>query len=83
MEEEKRLTKLEPRTLESTREADETTVQENDEEVEQEEALDAFADYYNKAYEPRILVTSSDNPHKVSLVSLSLSVFLWNLEFNA
>lgn len=67
MEEEKRLTKLEPRTLESTREADETTVQENDEEVEQEEALDAFADYYNKAYEPRILVTSSDNPHKATV----------------
>lgn len=75
MEEEKRLTKLEPRTLESTREADETTVQENDEEVEQEEALDAFADYYNKLYEPRILVTSSDNPHKVFSLFIFIFVF--------
>jgi len=63
IEEEKQIAHLTPKTLENTREVDVTTVEKEDDELEQEEKMDAFAEYYNKSYEPKILVTSSDNPH--------------------
>lgn len=52
-------------TIESLREPDQTTVaQEEDvEELQQDLATDEFADYYSKSYEPRVLITYSDNPH--------------------
>lgn len=56
-----------PHTIESLREKDETMVEEEDEELEQEEATDAYASYYSKEYEPKILITCSDNPHKKSI----------------
>ncbi|KAG0718316.1 Ribosome production factor 1 [Chionoecetes opilio] len=55
--------KKQPHTIESLREEDETMVDEEDEELEHEEANDAFAAYFTKSYEPKILITCSDNPH--------------------
>ena len=62
-----------PKTIESMRESDETTVvagqdipqEEQDEEVNWDIANDEFKDYFSKSYEPKILITSADNPHKV------------------
>ncbi|CAL4160492.1 unnamed protein product, partial [Meganyctiphanes norvegica] len=56
-----------PHTIESLREKDETMVEEEDEELEQEEATDAYANYYTKEYEPKIIISCSDNPHKKSI----------------
>lgn len=61
--------KRQPHTLETLREEDVTTVGDADEELFQEEANDAYAEYFSKSYEPKILVTSTDNPHKVSHMS--------------
>lgn len=52
-----------PKTIESTREPDETWVQDNDEDVLEDEDLDEFADYFNKVREPKVLITTVDNPH--------------------
>ena len=61
-----------PKTIESMREADETTVaaadvpeEDQDEEVTWDIANDEFKDYFSKTYEPKVLITSADNPHKV------------------
>ncbi|GAB6029334.1 Ribosome production factor 1 [Chamberlinius hualienensis] len=51
------------RTLENTRERDETMIKGEDEEVEKDEATDEMASYFNKLYEPKVLITSADNPH--------------------
>ncbi|KAM3957011.1 putative ribosome production factor 1 [Aphomia sociella] len=56
-----------PHTLESLREKDETMLA-NVEAEEQEEAqkdmeLDELSTYYENAYEPKVLITYSDNPH--------------------
>ena len=57
--------KLVPKTIDSEREKDKTTITGDDiEELEREEGADAYSGYYNKLYEPKILVTSSDNPHQ-------------------
>ncbi|VDL82780.1 unnamed protein product [Nippostrongylus brasiliensis] len=48
-----------PKTIESTREYDETMVQENDDEVEHDEAHDEFAEYFNREVSPRVLITMS------------------------
>jgi len=60
-----------PKTIESMREADETAVvtgnapqEEQDEEVNWDIANDEFKAYFSKSYEPKILITSADNPHK-------------------
>ncbi|XP_063227266.1 probable ribosome production factor 1 [Bacillus rossius redtenbacheri] len=56
-----------PRTLESTREKDPAMVDAlGDSESEEYQYLlahDEFSSYYNKTYEPRVVVTFSDNPH--------------------
>nr|CAG4645670.1 EOG090X09U6 [Lynceus sp. MCZ IZ 141354] len=52
-----------PHTIESLRESDITTVEKDDEEVQCDISQDEFASYYSKSYEPKILITSSDNPH--------------------
>ena len=78
-----------PKTIESMREADETAVvtgnapqEEQDEEVNWDIANDEFKDYFSKSYEPKILITSADNPHKVrsgmyicSQMGFSLNLF--------
>ena len=55
------------------READETTVasgdapeEKQDEEVNWDIANDEFKHYFDKTYEPKVLITSADNPHSVS-----------------
>jgi len=62
--------KLVPKTIESMREADETTVasvevpeEQQDEEVNWDISNDEFKDYFDKSYEPKVLITSADNPH--------------------
>nr|CAG4652000.1 EOG090X09U6 [Triops cancriformis] len=52
-----------PRTIESMREEDITTVAADDEEVQHDINHDEFMSYFDKIYEPKILVTCSDNPH--------------------
>lgn len=54
-----------PRTIENTRENDITTVDEEDEEVIFDISHDEYESYFSKTYEPKILITSSDNPHSV------------------
>ena len=55
-----------PRTIENTREYDATTVDADDEEVQFDITHDEYESYFSKTYEPKILITSSDNPHTVS-----------------
>nr|CAG4650323.1 EOG090X09U6 [Sida crystallina] len=52
-----------PRTIESTREHDITTVDPADEEVQFDITHDEYESYFSKTYQPKILITSSDNPH--------------------
>ncbi|KOX73741.1 putative ribosome production factor 1, partial [Melipona quadrifasciata] len=56
-----------PHTIESLREKDETTVtgdldDEENEELKVDFEHDEFATYYEHAYEPKVLITFSDNP---------------------
>lgn len=60
--------KLVPKTLDTMREYDETTVKaeaaaQEDAEVEYDIGNDEFSGYFAKSYEPKILITSCDNPH--------------------
>ena len=66
--------KLVPKTIDSMRESDETTVQPTtttdgeekvDEEVVWDITNDEFKEYFGKTYEPKVLLTSADNPHSV------------------
>merc|ERR1719510_1927642 len=64
--------KLVPKTIDSMREYDETTVggkegAEEDEEVEQDIVNDEFAEYFSKSYEPKVLITCGDNPHSKTI----------------
>ncbi|KAI1285603.1 Ribosome production factor 1 [Halotydeus destructor] len=56
-----------PRTIENTREPDVTMVDPEDEEVKEDEAADEFATYFRKEKAPKILITSSDNPHSKTI----------------
>jgi ribosome production factor 1 len=53
-------------TIESLREADQTTItnleDSENEETKKEIELDEFSEYFSKAYEPKVLITYSDNP---------------------
>lgn len=60
-----------PRTIENTREYDATTVDVDDEEVQFDITHDEYESYFSKTYEPKILITSSDNPHTVSIIILN------------
>lgn len=51
-----------PRTLENTREVEETMVQHDDEEVMADEAEDEFAPYFNDEIRPKILITTRPKP---------------------
>jgi ribosome production factor 1 len=48
-----------PKTVDSLREKDETYVEENDEELEEEIKNDEYTEYFNKEYDPQILITTS------------------------
>lgn len=43
-------------------------VQPEDEEVQFDEMTDEMASYFNKEVEPKVLLTTSDNPHTVILL---------------
>ncbi|KAI2808708.1 hypothetical protein RDWZM_005918 [Blomia tropicalis] len=57
------LPKQTPKTIESTRVPNEDLVQPGDEEVEIDESLDEMSSYFKKEIEPKILITTDDNPH--------------------
>jgi len=59
--------KLVPKTLENTREFDETIVNPDDQEVIEDEATDEFAQYFNGA-PPKVLISTSDRPTHVRLL---------------
>jgi len=65
-----------PRTLDNTREFDETIVQPNDEEVLEDERTDEFADYF-KGLPPKVMITTSKDASKPCLefVTLLLQIF--------
>lgn len=54
-------------TIETLREKDQTTVtnleDSENEETRKEMELDEYSEYYSKSYEPKVLITYSDNPH--------------------
>ncbi|KAK6018015.1 brix domain protein, partial [Ostertagia ostertagi] len=54
-----------PKTIESTREYDETMVQENDDD-EHDEAHDEFAQYFNRETTPKVLITMSPFARKTT-----------------
>eukprot|EP00899_Mesostigma_viride_P015235 jgi/Mesvir1/23712/Mv18659-RA.1 len=54
-----------PKTIENTREADETVIQPDDEEVMQALATDEFAGHFNREHQPKVLITTCHNPTKV------------------
>lgn len=51
-----------PRTLESTREFDETIVDPDDEEIAGEEAMDEYADYFRGETTPKVMITTAKEP---------------------
>jgi len=51
-----------PRTLDNTREVEQTMVQPDDEEVMADEAEDEFAPYFNDEIRPKILITTRPKP---------------------
>ena len=53
------------RTLDNTREADDTIVQEGDEEVQGDEAIDEFSAYFTGDQQPKIIITTCYHPTKV------------------
>ena len=55
-----------PRTIENTREHDITTIDPEDEEVQFDITNDEYQSYFAKTYQPKVLITSSDNPHTAS-----------------
>lgn len=66
-----------PRTIENTREPDATILdpktQENEERIEEMNVdiqNDEFQSYFQKQYEPKVLITYSDNPLGVSIIFL-------------
>lgn len=73
-----------PKTIESTREPDDTWVDLADDEVKEDEAVDQMGDYFSRKREPKVLITSSDNPHEKTIKfcrelkqSLETAEFRW------
>jgi ribosome production factor 1 len=69
-------TSQQQRTLESTREVDETVVQPGDEEVAAEDSFDEFAAHFAGAEPPRTVVTTSQYPSKKLLTFMEKVVNL-------
>lgn len=53
-----------PKTLDNTREADETVVDPADDEITAEQAIDEFAKYFNGDVTPKIIITTNYRPTK-------------------
>lgn len=66
-----------PRTLDNTREVDDTVVAPGDEEVLRDEAEDEFAPYFSGARTPKLMITTKVNPSAkiYELISEMLNVF--------
>lgn len=68
------LPKQTPHTLESLREKDETTVEnvnsDDNQLIQDDLENDEFNNYFTQSYEPKVLITYSDNPMKVLLFFL-------------
>ena len=60
-----------PRTLETTREPDETIVFPDDEEILQDEMTDEMAPYFNRLTTPKILITGFKRAHLVWVIESS------------
>lgn len=52
----------EVKTIESMRKPDETFIDKEDSEVEGDEAIDEFADYFNENKPPKLMMTTSRRP---------------------
>jgi hypothetical protein len=52
----------EVKTIESMRRPDETIIQEPDSEIEGEEAIDEFLDYFTDHKEPKLMMTTNRRP---------------------
>ena len=57
-------TKLVPRTLDNSREAEPTTVRPDDDEVALDEAEDEFAEYFSDEIRPKIMITTRPRPSR-------------------
>lgn len=61
-----------PKTIDSMREKDDTMLVGMDEEDQLELNLelerDELSSYFQKTYEPKVLITFSDNPHEVNFI---------------
>lgn len=57
-----------PKTLETLRERDETTVVGEDEEVLLDQEADELAPYFDRKTVPKILITTSDKARKVGII---------------
>lgn len=55
-------TKQQPKTIENTREKDETIIQAEDEEIEEDLAEDEFSQYFNREVSPKVLLTTGRKP---------------------
>lgn len=66
-----------PRTLDNTREVDDTIVAPGDEEVLRDEAEDEFASYFSGEKTPKLMITTKVNPSAkiYELISEMLNVF--------
>lgn len=79
-----------PKTIESTRERDETMVPNEDTEVQEELAMDEFSSYFKGDVVPKIAITTSRKPTKVDFLrkttlrkSCSCSFCTENLRFHS
>ncbi|XP_023237594.1 ribosome production factor 1-like, partial [Centruroides sculpturatus] len=60
--------KQEPRTIENTREPDETFVDGEDEEIQYDLDTDEMSNYFNRDVVPKILITTAEKPHTKTLL---------------
>lgn len=61
------LPKQVPRTIENTRAPNDDIVESDDEEVQIDESLDEMSTYFKKEIPPKVIITSSHNPHRKTI----------------
>ena len=71
-----------PRTIENTREADETIVDPEDEEVKADQDADAFASFFAEQRNPNVLVTTNKRVSPVRFFFRLLPVHIFFLSKN-
>eukprot|EP00850_Spirogloea_muscicola_P012467 SM000080S22982 [mRNA] locus=s80:511562:514167:+ [translate_table: standard] len=55
-----------PRTIENTREKDETVAALDDDELHADDAQDEFSGHFSRQYSPKVLITTSQHPSKIT-----------------